>query len=824
MKIISLDGMWLLRGFKPGKGEEEGAYTADYKVDGWIKAKVPGVVHLDLLENGLIPDPFYGLNEDEVRWIEEMEWWYRREFDLPEDIVNMDAVEIHFMGLDTFATIWLNGVKVGETDNMFIPWVFDVKKLVKPGRNVLVVKFAPPTKTLEEIEAKKGKMRAAFYPPRVYGRKAQYSFGWDWGPRLPTSGIWRSVKLIAYNTARLGHIAALPLSVSEESADVQVEAEIYAVKEISAKVTFELSYGEERYEKSVQLRLEPGCNEIRADIKVLRPKLWWPHGYGPQNLYQFKVRLEGEGELLDEKSTRIGIRSVELVQEPDEEGKSFIFKVNGVPIFCKGANWIPADSFLPRVTKERYEALLNMAIEANMNMLRIWGGGIYEDDIFYDLCDEKGIMIWHDFMFACGEYPEEGWFIENVKREVEEVVKRLRNHPSIVLWCGDNENEWGAKGGWWGPRGRILSHRIIPDICARLDPTRPYWPSSPYGGDDPNSPHEGDRHSWNVWSFWRDYKEYLNDTGRFISEFGFQGPPDMRTIEAFTAPEDRWPQSKVMEHHNKMVEGTERLFRFLAAHYRVTCEFGEFVHLAQVNQGEALKAGIEHWRRRKFRTSGCLIWQINDCWPVISWSLIDYYLRPKAAYYFVKRAFSPLLVSLAREGDGIAVYVVNDELEEKKGKLEFLVQSVDGEILHKEEMSIDIPANSSLRVIDRSLSNLPISDTSTQYVLARLIVNDRVASENILFLEEPKHLKLPRPNIRIEVEQVDSEGRKFLVRVRTDKYAKAVKLGLKEGEAKYSDNYFDLTPNVVKEIIVETKEPTTARRLRRNLTVTSIYS
>jgi len=816
-RILSLDGVWYLRGFKPGEGEKKGAYKEDYKTDGWIKARVPGVVHLDLLENGLIPDPFYGLNEEKVRWVEEMEWWYRREFDLPEDIVNMDAVEIHFMGLDTFATIWLNGVKVGETDNMFIPWVFDVKKLVKPGRNVIAIKFAPPTKTLEEIKAREEKMKRVFLPPRAYGRKAQYSFGWDWAPRLPTSGIWRSVKLIAYNTARLGHIAALPVKVTKEEADMRVEAEVYAIREVEARITFELSYGEERYDKVVQLRLEPGYNEVRTSIRVPKPKLWWPHGYGPQNLYQFKVKLEGEGELLDEKSTRVGIRSIELVQEPDEEGKSFIFKINGVPIFCKGANWIPADSFLPRVTREKYEALLNMVVEANMNMLRVWGGGIYEDDVFYDLCDEKGIMIWHDFMFACAAYPEKSWFIENVKREVEEVVKRLRNHPSIVLWCGDNECEWAES-------GRVISHRIIPDICARLDPTRPYWPSSPYGGKDPNSPHEGDRHSWDVWHGWLDYDGYTHDPARFVSEFGIQSPPDMETIEAFTAPEDRWFFSKVMEYHNKQPHGNERIFWYLIMHYRIPRDLEELVYWAQVNQGEGLKTGIEHWRRRKFRTSGCLIWQLNDCWPVVSWSLIDYYLRPKASYYIVKRAFSPILVSLVKEGESVSVYIVSDKLVDMNGKLEFMVQDVNGNIFYREAIDVKVPANSSIRVMSKDLKDLPISDRTTQYLLARLLVGDKVVSENVLFLERVKHLKLPKPNIKAEVKKVDPKGLRFLVRIRTDKYAKAVKLKLMGIKAKFSDNYFDLLPNTVKGVIVEVEEPTSEEEIRRKLTVTSIYT
>ncbi|RLE97098.1 MAG: glycoside hydrolase family 2 protein [Thermoprotei archaeon] len=834
-RVMPLDGTWQLQGFKPGEGVKSGAHGVDYRAEGWLKAKVPGVVHLDLMENGVIPDPFYGLNEEEVRWVEEREWWYRRELEVPADFLDADAVELVFEGLDTFATIWVNGVEVGRADNMFIPWIFDVKHLLRPGRNVIAVKFDPPARVLEELEAKHGRLGAGFYAPRVYGRKAQYSFGWDWGPRLPTSGIWRSAYLIAFSGARLMHVASLPLKVSEEEAELLLEAEVKAVRGLDAVVTFELSGRDGVHTRSVSVRLEEGLNEVRARMRIPRPELWWPRGYGPQNLYTLRVRLEAGGELLDEVAVRTGIRSVELVREPDEEGKSFYFKINGVPVFCKGANWIPADNLLPRVTREKYAKLLRMAADANMNMIRVWGGGIYEDDSFYDICDELGIMVWQDFMFSGGEYPEAEWFLKNVEREVEEVVKRLRNHPSIVLWCGNNECEWSR-------RGQVIFHELIPRICARLDPSRPYWPSSPYGGDleiraghisltcrgcDPNSPREGDRHNWDVWHGWRDYYDYTRDNARFVSEFGLQAPPVIETIEAFTPPEERSFFSKVMLHHNKMYlvappgYGNERILWYVMTHYGLPKSFEEQVYWAQVCQGQGLRVGIEHWRRRKFRTGGCLIWQLNDCWPAVSWSLIDYYLRPKASYYIVKRAFSPVLVSLAREGDRVVVYVVNDELREVEGTLTISLMHVREGELRREEVKIRVPPNTSLRVLEKSLKELSLEDPTTQYLLARLVEDGRIISENTLFLEEPRHLKLPRPNIRVE--EVEELGdRRYRVTIRSDSYASSVWLKVRGLEAEFHDNCIDLHPGEAKEVIVRTAQRVSAEELRRRIEISYI--
>lgn len=828
---ISLNGPWKLKGFPKLDGEAQGAYKPGFPVDDWLPARVPGVVHLDLMANKVIPDPFRDLNEEAVRWVDDVEWWYRRSFDLSGDVLEREVVELVFEGLDTLATVWVNGVKVGETCNMFTPYRFSVKEHLRPGRNTVAVRFKPAKRAAEELLESRRELREKYwFLPRSYVRKAQYSFGWDWGPALPTAGIWRGVKLVAYDKARLGHLALIPLEVAEDEAVVKLSAEVYSSEKTDVRVRFSLKNGEDEVENWVEHAVEPGRNDVECVVNVKHPKLWWSRGYGAQNLYRLSAGLYLGGSLLDRAETRVGIRSVELVQEPDEEGKTFIFRVNGKPVFCKGANWIPADSFLPRVTERRYRRLLELAAKAGMNMLRVWGGGIYEDDFFYDLCDELGIMVWQDFMYACAEYPEEDWFLKEAEREAEEVLRRLRRHPCIVLWCGNNENQWlgryyVARRGGGRLSGLKIYDEILPRLCKRLIPTTPYWPSSPYGGADPNSESEGDRHNWEVWSWWQDYHHYLRDRGRFLSEFGWQAPPTLEHFREYvsTGVEDLSPQSRVVEAHEKQVEGLERLYRFLAAHYPVKEDFELFTLYCQLNQGEALKTAVQHWRSRMFKTSGCLIWQLDDCWPVISWSLIDYGLNPKPAYYFVKRAFKPVITPLifvkpmpqsAGKKPSVRVYVVNETEEELKALLSFHVMNLYGEALRSEQFNVSVPPYTSQLVLEREVDLPSIDDGLLAVTLEK---DGEVISEECRTLLEPKHLKPPRPSIRVEAVKLCE--REFEVRLRSDVYAKAVWLKLERTEAEYEDNFFDLLPRRLKTVKVAVEEDLSLEEFRDRLEV-----
>lgn len=817
----SLDGAWWLLGFEQGEGEAAGAFAPDFPLppDRALPAQVPGAVHLDLLRAGKIPDPFYRLNEHAVRWVEEREWWYRRQFNVNPEFLQRQVVDLVFHGLDTVATVWLNGEKLGETDNMFVPHHFSVKPLLREGSNFLVVKFDSPTKVAEERQRQRSKLWSVFYDARPYLRKAQYSFGWDWGPRLPTVGIWRSVELWGYDFACIRNLWAFVKELSDDRsvAKVRLEGELHAVAETEATVRFILQHGERQLVACVPTTLRRGDQTVWAELDVTNLRLWFPSGMGEQPLYDLRCRLEIGDAATDEKAIRIGLRQVELVREKDEEGESFIIRINGVPVFCKGANWIPADNFLPRVTKGRYRDLLQKAADANMNMLRIWGGGIYEDEAFYEACDELGIMVWHDFMFACAEYPEEEWFYGQVRAEAEAVVKQLRHHPSIVLWCGNNENDWGYHAGWFGKRDRFYGEtiyaQILPEVCRRLDPSRPYWQSSPFGGTDPNSMREGDRHSWDVWGGWRDYIHYLHDTGRFISEFGFQAPPNLPTIETFTLPDDLYPNSIVMEHHNKQVEGTERLYRFMAAHFRVPNDFAHWVRVAQLVQGEALKTAITHWRRRKFKTAGALFWQLNDCWPVVSWSVLDYFGRPKAGYYYAKRAFAPVLVSVAMDGETPSVWIVNDTLAEINGTLVVKVQDLWGVVLHEGLEVVTIEPNTSQRV-----TTVPLPegfDPNRHFFSAEFYpqVGGEPLSYDALFLAPYKYIRFPDGEFWVDVEEV--VGNIAKVRVHATDFSKGTWLMVEgDPDAFFSDNAFDLLPNMERTLTVRLSRPTSRRELR----------
>jgi beta-mannosidase len=538
-------------------------------------------------------------------------------------------------------------------------------------------------------------------------------------------------------------------------------------------------------------------------IQIPRPQLWWPNGQGAQPLYTAHLSLVYGGEILHELHLPFALRTIRLLQEKDEEGKSFIFMINGRKVFCKGADWIPADSFLPRIPAERYEVLVRMAKDANMNMIRVWGGGVYESDTFYELCDRLGLMVWQDFMFACGEYPQDERFLREVRAEAELTIKRLRNHPSIVIWCGNNECEWLFCADNPDKRpdemtGARIFRDLLPRACRDHDGTRPYWRSSPFGSGFPNDESNGNHHQWIVWSFWKDFREYEKDNARFVTEFGFQAPADVRTMESCTAPEDRHPQNRVIEHHNKQVEGPERIVRFMAAHYRIETGFDRFTYLGQLVQAEALKCAVEHWRRRKYRTAGVLFWQLNDCWPVASWAVIDSALRPKAAYFYTKRFFSPLLVSFKEVATGIGIWVTNDRPSAFQGVLKFSRQSFDGKISWTEELSIRVAADSSRRLGLVNRERLASLRPESEYLMAVLRVDNEVEAENRHFFAEPKHMLLPDPGLKTELRE--EEDGLYSASIHATNFVKDLRLDITDEDAVFEDNYVDIDAGTTKKV------------------------
>ncbi|MDX1285215.1 MAG: glycoside hydrolase family 2 protein, partial [Draconibacterium sp.] len=636
----------------------------------WMEATVPGTVHTDLLNNGKIEDPYYRLNEHDLQWIDKVDWEYKTTFEIDENTFQRDKIILDFKGLDTYADVSVNGKTVLEADNMFREWEVDVKEILKPGENELHIIFRSPINEgikkydaqgyvipvsgndLAEIgQVEGGKMVS------IYTRKAGYHFGWDWGPRLVTSGIWRPIYIKAWDEAQIKNLHIIQNEVDENNARFTAQFEIDAVDK--SKATLKVKT-DSLVLASAKVELEKGISVYSIDFEIENPKLWWTIGLGDPHLYNITGEVEIKGRKVNSE-TRIGIRTLEFVREKDEDGTSFYFKLNGHPVFMKGANYIPNDVFLPRVSDENYKTVIETAKNSNNNMLRIWGGGIYENEIFYDLCDEAGILVWQDFMFACAMFPGDDAFLENVRQEAIDNVKRLRNHPCIGLWCGNNEILAAWKGWGWEKTEREkneenadkiwqayvdIFHKTLPEVVEEYDPQRSYWGSSPSSGLGIQADLiNGDEHYWGVWWGKEPFETYATHLPRFMSEYGFQSFPEISTVRKYAIPEDYDIFSDVMKSHQRSSIGNGTIEYYMLKEYNRPKDFESFLYVNHVLQAEGIKFGLEGHRRAMPFCMGSLYWQINDCWPVASWSSTDYYQKWKALQYYVKKGFSQVLVS-----------------------------------------------------------------------------------------------------------------------------------------------------------------------------------
>ncbi len=737
-----------------------------------IPVRIPGVIHSHLFEAGIIPDPFFDMNEKDLQWIDWNDYRYECQFDLPDDFDLTRTIYLKTDGLDTIAEIYLNGRHVASAKNMFRSYRFKVNQKLKPKQNQLQIIFKSARWYGHEYEPKIKQLPSARHPERVYLRKSQYSFGWDWGPQFATCGIWRPIYL---EQADYGIEAITFDAVEFKGKTVTIQSDIFLWGEIpsTGNLEFKLdvkTINGETARLVKKLQVMGRQNSLRFDLD--EPALWWPRGYGQPTLHNLEVQLKDvEGNLLEVVKKKVGIRKRELVTEENEKAV-FYFKINDQPVFAQGANWIPAHAFLPEIKEQTYERLLIMAAQANMNMLRVWGGGIYEDDYFYELCDSLGLMVWQDFMFACATYPENEDFIEEVKAEVEETVLRLRHHPSIVLWNGNNEIEWIWYRDRCGPMtnmpGYRLFHEWLPAWMHKLDPYRPYWPTSPWGmEEDPNDEKSGNRHAWNIWSEWVDYTQVKKDQSLFVTEFGFQAPAHFYTLKKALPADQFSVQSESFEWHNKQDEGNERLFRFLAGHLPVKTYPRDFVYLTQLNQAFALRSCLRHWRGRVPDTMGAVIWQLNDCWPVTSWALIDYELRPKLSYYHVKEVF-------ARE----AVYLIETE---KNIVIRFSPNLPQGifrlgvKALLKDGKSLQTIMEETVTTSGLSSPVLILNDLPKEAIVLIATLYDQTGqklSRDFLNLKPWKYLKIPykRQNLKLEIKNglwlVCEEQPCFFVEVR----------------------------------------------------------
>jgi beta-mannosidase len=781
------------------------AHTAE-----WLPTAIPASVHTALLKNGRIEDPFYRDNEEKLQWIEGEDWEFRCTFDASPDQLKRKHVELVLRGLDTYAHVYLNDSLVLETDNMFRTWQADVKALLKPTGNRLHVYFESPVKKVAMAWENLGYELPGGI--RTMTRKAQFHFGWDWGPRFAGCGILKTPELLAWDDLLIEDVYMTTQSLSHETA--RLIAYYRYRSDFSGPVTLITRDGKRKAVENRQYY--EGVHTDSVTIDVPDPKLWWCRGMGEPHLYDFGLEVKRGHKIIEKTAVRTGIRKVELITEKDEAGETFYFKLNGRPVFCKGANYIPQDIFQDRVTPEHYKSLIDDVAAANMNMLRVWGGGIYEDDLFYQLCDARGIMVWQDFMFACALYPTGGSFLKTTAREAMEQIERLRGHPSVALFCGNNENNeawhhWGwqmnftedQRAKLWKDY-KLLFNDLLPSLVGNYGAGIPYWESSPkYGRGNPKSTREGDSHYWGVWHDAEPFKTYDEKVPRFMSEFGFQSFPEWRTIQAFTLPEDRALDSKVMTVHQKHPRGNALIAEYMKRDYRTPRDFENFVYVSQLLQAEGMRTGIEAHRRNKPYCMGTLYWQLNDVWPVASWSGRDYYGRWKALHYFAREAFSPVAVLPMVDDGKLQVYAVSDLPGNIDAALQIRAFTLDGRELGNAEAKFQVNPDSSRMVWTGPLKSL-LKKADAEEAVVELTLRDtagQLLSRRLLYLVPPRELKLPSVQVRILAAEAVEDG--YRLDLESSKLAKNVLLST-ETDGFFSDNYFDLLPGERKSVYFRT--------------------
>ncbi len=787
MQKISLDGAWELRKARGGD---------------WLAANVPGTVYETLMAAGRMDDPFYRDNELKAFDLMEEDYVYRKFFCLSAEDLQGDALLLEFEGLDTISTVALNGESVGACDNMHRVWTFDVKRLAVEGQNTLEVRLYSP---LKFIRAAYQQVKADGSPDATVGfphiRKAHCMFGWDWGPRLPDAGLFRSVNLYKVDRARL-----LSVRIHQEHAHGKVALDF--APEIQS-YTGLCACGEDDFSVNITVTAPDG-KTFQSDggsILIDNPQLWWPNGYGEQPLYTVTATLLSCGRAVDSWTRRVGLRTMTIRRVKDQWGESFETNVNGVSIFAMGADYIPEDNLLGRVTPERTRLLLSDAKSANFNAIRVWGGGYYPDDFFYDLSDELGLVVWQDFMFACAVYELTDSFGENIRREVYDNARRLRHHASLGLWCGNNEMEMFVKEGLWvnSPKQKAdyirMFEYIIPKALREVDPDTFYWPASPSSGggfDEPNDENRGDVHYWDVWHGGKPFTEYRKFFFRYASEFGFQSFPSMKTIESFTLPEDRNVFSYVMEKHQRNNAANGKILGYLAQTFLYPSSLDLLVYASQLLQMEAIRCGVEHWRRHRGRCMGAIYWQLNDCWPVASWASIDYYGRWKALHYAAKRFFAPVLLSCAEEGiltqdtnvnaepyevkKAMRLNVSNETMDAVCGVARWALRAADASVIESGETEFCVPALSAAWLAEKEFPRAPLRGSYLSYDL--LIDGAWVSGGTALFCP-PKHFQFLDPKLTLQV-----NGDEITVAARA--FAKGVEIVCEDGDCLFSDNFFDL--------------------------------
>ncbi len=799
----------------------------------WRAAVVPGCVHTDLRRHDLIPDPFWGMNEEALHWIEDHDWEYRSRFAVTADLLAQEVVELVADGLDTVATVTLNGHSVARTENMFCGYRWNVKPWLRRGRNELLIHFGS---AMDYVRRNRLEHQPREINDPAGGctriRKQQCQFGWDWGPRLVTAGIWRDLRLEGWSHNRL-----LGVVVRQRHEKKRVTLELMpelARADAGATVRWTLMLGGATI----------GAGE-GLTVPIRQPQLWWPNGQGAQPLYSLKVEVTGsDGRPIGLWARRLGLRTIELERKADAWGESFHFVVNGRPIFAKGANWIPAHSFVTTLGREGYARDLRAAADANMNMMRVWGGGIYESEEFYDLCDELGLLVWQDFMFACTLYPGDDAFLASCRDEADFQVRRLRHRACLALWSGNNElvsiNVKELQQDASLLRNyEALFHRTLPEVVASLDPATPYWPSSPWRGelesDHANGTRRGDTHYWDVWHARHPVKDYEKHAFRFVSEFGMQSYSSPATNATFCPSDDTNVFGPVMENHQKNRAGNQIILDYVSRRYRFPQSQEHLIYLSQLNQAYCMQVGVEHYRRLMPRCMGALYWQLNDCWPVASWSSIEFTGRWKALHFLARRFFAPALVSVHVPGDETAIignyrrtsvneahlYTVYDHPEPTDAVLRWEFRHLEGRVLSRGRKRVRLRPGQSVRQQTLSLESLlKRFDRDHFYLRVMLEVGGEIVSEDTTFFTAPRFLALPRGKTRVTIRSLGQKLAQltFTSAVFQHRFA----FDLVGVEHQSSDNYFELYPGEAKVVLVDLAAPATSAELKEALRYQSL--
>ena len=796
MNILSLNGVWRMRALD----EHD-----------WHQAQVPGSVYADLLRDGSLPDPFYGENEQAAFRLMDKDYEYVRGFMLDQEALTAPRALLRCHGLDTIARVYVNGRQAGEGNNMHVCYEFDIKRYLRAGDNEIRVRFDSPTGYVLAAEEKHpGWGTSDATPGFAHLRKAHCMFGWDWGPRLPDAGIWRDIELVFFEGPRLLSVQ-IDQDHHEGCVDLRFSPELSGCDGLQPSVSYAITSPEGK------VCTDQGTGTIRIDD----PSLWWPAGLGEQPLYTVSAALSVNGKAFDTWKRRIGLRTLTISQEDDQWGRSFCHIVNGVKVFAMGADYIPEDNILSRVTPERTRRLLEDAKLANFNCIRVWGGGYYPDDYFFDICDELGLMVWQDFMYACACYDLSESFEATITEEARQAVRRLRHHASLALLCGNNEMEMFQAAalqatikGFDNPFKPWETHHladyikmfeyILPKVCKELAPQVFYWPSSPSSGgsfDNPDDPDRGDVHYWDVWHGEKPFSEYRKFLFRYVSEFGFQSFPCLETVKSFSLPEDHNIFSRVMERHQRNKAANGKILSYLSQTYRYPYSFDHLLYASQLLQADAIRCGVEHWRRHRGRCMGAVIWQLNDCWPVASWASIDYFGRWKALHYAAKRFFAPLLLSVHEEGEHTQNPQINEFMTEPIKKtarlnlsnetredaacaVHWSLRNAKGQVKQEREQTLSVPALST-RWLDEL--DFPQADMTGDYFSYTLLMDGREVSHGTALFCAPKHFKFLDPGLRLSLSGDE-------IAVHSDTFAKYVFIESDDPDLLLSDNFFDMDP------------------------------